>query len=216
MKPDIYQSWVDAEMGYIEADNKQAAREALEVEYGKKITMRCKREDVSVKYFMFVRLYEPNSYWDNFWNARHNCKQCDQEFTELEKKKLHDGMYNGSSEFCCLRCQDEYRAQNFVEYSDGEGPYAGVIYRITNKITEKSYVGQTTQYFTFRWFQHFKSNNTKKFGIAIKNSHLEDWIFDVLKSVDRQQKNENADILNELERHYINKFDCINNGYNTR
>ena len=83
------------------------------------------------------------------------------------------------------------------------------IYIITNTVNDKVYIGQTTNDITTRFKQHCNTKYTK-LGKAISNigkskfsiSVLEDNILDL-------------DSLAEREQYYINKYNSINNGYNS-
>ena len=84
-----------------------------------------------------------------------------------------------------------------------------IIYLITNTVNDKVYIGQTTNDITTRFKQHCNTKYTK-LGKAISNigkskfsiSVLEDNILDL-------------DSLAEREQYYINKYNSINNGYNS-
>lgn len=87
-----------------------------------------------------------------------------------------------------------------------------VIYKITNKINWKSYIWKTHQSFTLRWWQHLKENNTEKFWKAISEWKIEDWSFEVVKVL---TKEEVPEVL-KIEDEYIKKYDTVENWYNTR
>ena len=44
----------------------------------------------------------------------------------------------------------------------------GFIYKITNKVNGKSYIGQTRNTVEFRWRQHYKAKDNKYFHRAIQ------------------------------------------------
>lgn len=86
------------------------------------------------------------------------------------------------------------------------------IYKITNKINNKIYIGQTIN-FKQRMKTHTSNikRNSLPIDVAIKKYGKENFIFEILEETDEQEK---ADI---LERHYIKLYDCkLNNnkGYN--
>lgn len=98
-----------------------------------------------------------------------------------------------------------------------------LIYKITNKITGKIYIGQTIQHFGKRWCEHFykSSKSTAKFHKEIRSYKKTDWTFEVIEEIVYP-----LDIINdpierqyyllERERYYIKLHDSINNGYNTK
>lgn len=203
------------DIGYIEAENKKEARALLEDEYGEKMTMRCKKDDIGTKHFFFVALYEPNDYFDSFYNDKRECKVCKKEFTKLQKDLLHDFMYSGSMEFCSSECDSKFKQANAVEFTENGHGGNGVIYKITNKQTKMSYIGQTTQPFTLRWWQHFTTNSTEKFGGAIGESKLSDWTFEVLEEYNISNSKLLKEKLNEREHELIKQYNSKEKGYNT-
>jgi len=85
-----------------------------------------------------------------------------------------------------------------------------IIYKITNKINNKIYIGQTVKSLKLRWKQHCNgnrhslalSNAIKKYGIDGFNIEIVDFA-------------ENLEELNKKEEEYINKFNSLApNGYN--
>lgn len=85
-----------------------------------------------------------------------------------------------------------------------------IIYKITNKINGKAYIGQTVQNLGNRWKQHMKLvSNCKALNAAIKmygiaNFKIEE--IDFASSIEE---------LNAMEQKFINKFNTLApNGYN--
>jgi hypothetical protein len=96
-----------------------------------------------------------------------------------------------------------------------------VIYMIQNNMTKMCYVGQTTQAFTLRWYQHFFQGGKTKFHQAIKESSVMDWTFRIVEivEIDKEKYKKSEEVtkyITEREQFYIKHFDCINNGYNSR
>jgi group I intron endonuclease len=87
----------------------------------------------------------------------------------------------------------------------------GYIYQIINRITNHSYVGQTTQDLNERWRQHKKTKTNCRYLKAALNKYgIENFDFKLICiGFDSN--------LNDLEIFYINKFNSIApNGYNLR
>jgi len=89
----------------------------------------------------------------------------------------------------------------------------GVIYKITNTITEKSYIGQTKHTAQYRWRQHIweskhpDANQSRKLNNAIIKYGEDLFEITTLLICD--------DIdLDEKEIEYIAQYDTFNNGYN--
>lgn len=84
----------------------------------------------------------------------------------------------------------------------------GIIYKYTNKITNRSYIGQTL-YETERKNAHFIAPANNKFHRAI---HYYGWMnfdYEVLERCDQSK-------LSDRELYWINYYDSVNNGYNTK
>lgn len=89
------------------------------------------------------------------------------------------------------------------------------IYKITNKITNKIYIGQTTRNPYIRWNKHQRISlnpNNKDFSFihsSIRKYGVDNFTFDVIDTA------ENKEELNEKEIYYIKKFNSMApNGYN--
>ena len=87
-------------------------------------------------------------------------------------------------------------------------PYVGYIYRYS--FNGKSYIGSTNDIKKRK--EAHKTNNTNKFGRAIKQYGYTSFEFEVLEKINYSDKTE----LYDLENQYIIKYDSINNGFNWR
>lgn len=83
----------------------------------------------------------------------------------------------------------------------------GYIYKVTNKVTGKSYIGQTRNSIEFRWRQHYKAKDNKYFHRAIQKYGVDNFEVTTLECCDFEQ-------LNEREIYYISKYNTFQNGYN--
>lgn len=83
----------------------------------------------------------------------------------------------------------------------------GIIYKITNKVNNKSYIGQTRYTIEFRWRQHLHKKDNTYFHNALHKYGAENFTIDILEECD-------VNHLNEREMFYIAKYDTFNNGYN--
>jgi hypothetical protein len=87
----------------------------------------------------------------------------------------------------------------------------GYIYRIKNKIDNKTYIGQTTQDLESRWKAHLKKrNNCRYLKSALNKYGVENFDFQlVCITFDNQ--------LDDMEIKYIEQYNClVPNGYNIR
>lgn len=87
----------------------------------------------------------------------------------------------------------------------------GCIYKITNKINKKVYIGKTEGEPIQRWHQHlYSAKNAIDFAIyrAMNKYGIENFSFEVIE--DNIFEND----INEKEKYYISYYNSYNNGYN--
>jgi len=85
------------------------------------------------------------------------------------------------------------------------------IYKITEKISNKCYIGKTRNAPFFRWWNHLK-HSSSPFGIYLSETKLSDWTFEVL--VELPSTIQDSEVF-KIESEYIVKYDSINNGFNS-
>lgn len=92
----------------------------------------------------------------------------------------------------------------------------GYIYKITNLINGKVYIGQTTQEPQKRWIAHQssskRSGNCKKLYRAMNKYGNENFSFEVLEVIEDSRDLQSK--LNTSEINWILNFDSVVNGYN--
>lgn len=89
----------------------------------------------------------------------------------------------------------------------------GVIYKITNKINGKIYIGQTIQNVKERFYQHCAEKceiavSNMAIHKAIKKYGKQNFTLEVVETV-------NKNYLNEREIYWIQKYNSYDNGYNS-
>src|SRR5208283_148386 len=88
-----------------------------------------------------------------------------------------------------------------------------IIYKITNTINGKIYIGQSKFSLDKRWKEHLRDYNrsykNNHFYNAIRKYGIDCWIFEVLEEVN------DISNLNEAEMKWIEYYDTFNNGYNS-
>ena len=86
-----------------------------------------------------------------------------------------------------------------------------IIYKITNLIDDKVYIGQTTKAISKRWKQHIGSKRPYPISMAIKKYGSETFKVEIIEECHSRQE------LDEKEAFYIKLHNCISpNGYNLR
>ncbi len=86
------------------------------------------------------------------------------------------------------------------------GNYFGIIYKVTNKVNGKVYVGQTTQKLSFRKAKHI--NRGHYLYNALNRYGLENFNWEIISYCGSVEK------LNKMEKYYIKKYNSFSNGYN--
>jgi group I intron endonuclease len=86
-----------------------------------------------------------------------------------------------------------------------------LIYKVTNKLNGKIYIGKTKQTLSKRKSAHYKrvmENSPTNFHNALRLYSKDNFIWEILIECDDSIK------LNEYEIHFINEYDTYKNGYN--
>ncbi len=84
----------------------------------------------------------------------------------------------------------------------------GRIYKITNKINNKVYIGQTTGTINNRFSQHKRKMCCPKLARAFKKYGIDNFIIEEMDTASSSAE------LNLKEIHWISKFNSVKNGYN--
>ena len=192
--------------GKVSATDKKEAKTIVEIEYNKKFPLRVLAKDLDSNEFLLrITEIKDTDFFTKHIFEKQICKICNKEFRRIDLYNDSNVSYKGVL-FCSDECNNKHKEKLFEENQS----CVPVIYKITNKKSNKCYIGQTTQSFTLRWWQHIKWGVSDcKFHTKLKNSKLTDWCFEVIEIV------ESKDVLNEREKYYINYFDSIDNGYNS-
>jgi len=98
--------------------------------------------------------------------------------------------------------------------------YVGHIYKVTNKITNKIYIGETLNTIEKRFYQHCKDafNETYKnyyFYRSIRKYGIENFEITELQTVYNSDRRLLKKQILEIEENYIKEYDSFNNGYNS-
>jgi group I intron endonuclease len=90
-----------------------------------------------------------------------------------------------------------------------------IIYKISNLINDKIYIGQTIESLNKRWRRHTWSCTKKRNAMAITNAIVKYGVENfIIEEIDNA---ENIEELNTKEEYYIKYYNCISpNGYNIK
>lgn len=94
----------------------------------------------------------------------------------------------------------------------------GYIYKFYNKITQKSYIGQTTRPLNKRVSEHLKLAKTGSkfyFHCALAKYGIENFEISILHTVDGKDKQDLINKLNVLETKEIENYNSFYDGYNS-
>ena len=243
-------NWIfpPAHQDFIEAESKKEAKELIESEFGKSFPLRVLKKNIDKEPFLLTIKEVNDKSYEMRLLEKHTCQNCGIEFTILDKYKQNQGR---GTIYCSKDCDEKVEYFNNLETAKklgnmygSTGIHKACIYRIHNKKNGKSYIGQTTQAFTFRWYQHFFQPSSTKFHQEIQSTPLSDWNFEILEQFDfgidvkyiiekteednpfhevmrdferdkYQTNTKNLKTINEREQYWINHYDSIENGYNT-
>lgn len=115
----------------------------------------------------------------------------------------------------CKFCSLEDR-RNKPKYkvcdSNGSTKLNGIVYRVSNKINNKMYIGQTIYSLHKRKIKHLslanKKSPTNHFHRALKKYDKDNFIWDIIGYCTSKKE------LDAMEFHYIKYYDTYKNGYN--
>lgn len=149
------------------------------------------------------------------------CCQCGQKYenTYLHRPRKYEKLF-GEKVFCHSDdnyCLNEYKKEYYkdVELPDNEhfvkSDSPNYIYKVTEKATNKCYVGKTRNAPFFRWWNHL-THSSSPFGIYLRSTKLSDWTFEVLEILPAETEDS---VIFSIESKYIKQYDSINNGFNT-
>ena len=207
--------------GRVSAVDKKQAKSIIDDEYGRSFPLRVLAKDLDSNEFLLnIEEIAPESHIARLFDVR-ECKQCGTTYRVIDKYNDHNCQYKGF-DYCSQSCKESaYKIEAFVRNAENvlSGRSTPIIYKITNKRTGKCYIGKTTQVFTLRWYQHFFHAGDNKFHTEIKTCDVTEWTFEVQEIViipdDIKQFSDAESFITSRERHWINFFDSINNGYNS-
>jgi len=208
--------WPPSFSGKVTAENKKDARKQIEDEYERKFDLRVLAKNFEKTDYLLriVEISNSNDYIADLFKEN-KCLSCESSFRVIDKyNNPHED--NKGPEYCSRACQIKEKNKLNVIHDFGGARIRGAhIYAITNKKTNMTYVGKTTQVFTLRWYQHFYQGSGTPFHDAIAGSEVTDWIFNVVESVDVPKDADCEKFISSREAYWINEFDSLNNGYNT-
>lgn len=211
----------------IEAKDKSAVKEYLKSEYPQFFPTGkvYEKETKDTAQFFYVVIY-PLYNWEieQINEGQWVCAQCGQVHeNQYVSKPMYSRRLFGEKVLFCKSgddnrlCLDKYIKEKFshvdmpddIDYIKADSPT--YIYKITEKGSQKSYIGKTRNAPFFRWWNHL-TKSASPFGLYLRKTQLSDWTFEVLEVL--PSNIEDAEVF-RIESEYIVKFNSIENGYNS-
>lgn len=208
--------WPPLFCGVVTADDKKAAKVAIDEEYGRKFPLRVLRADIQQHAFL-LRITEVDPQ-DDYTQRKLRftaCLECGDRFRPIDKYNDPHADYRGL-DYCSKKCKTAGQTRDVSEFRlAGEGRLPPVIYQVRQKTTGRVYVGQTIKPFTLRWWQHLTTLSDCKFHEALKLGPITDFEFSVLEVITVPDDCSASVYITDRERHWIDVFDSVKSGFNT-
>lgn len=210
---------------FIEAESKDEVKRILAKRYPQffpdgKVYCREAKDEAQFFYVVIYPLYEYEL--ELIKKGSWMCEHCEQVYENayVNRPYVRENI-TGSLKFCRSEdshCFESYLKDRYSEfgvdmpddraYIKTDSP--SCIYKITEKETDKSYIGKTKNAPFFRWWNHL-THSKSPFGIYLRSTKLSDWTFEVL--VELPSEIEDVEVF-RIETEFIQKYDSINNGFN--
>jgi hypothetical protein len=210
-------AWPPVFSGMVEAPDRKAAKAVVGDQYERQFPSRVLPKDMEAhEYLLHIQpIDEDDTYLLGRFENR-PCKECGTVFKLIDR-------YNDphtetqSHDYCTEACQAAAKFRDLSEFrlaSEGRSP--PVIYQVRQKSSGRVYVGQTTQPFTLRWWQHLSNPTSCKFHAALGGSDITDWEFSVLEVISYPADCTNrATYITQRESHWIENLAAVETGFNT-
>ncbi|MBP3061987.1 GIY-YIG catalytic domain-containing protein [Ectopseudomonas chengduensis] len=210
-------AWPPVFSGLVTAPDRKAAKAQIDEEYGRTFPQRVLAKDLEQHaYLLRIEEVDPSNDYILRRFRESSCRECGSTFRLIDKYNDFHADYRGA-DYCSYRCSVDGKAREVQEFRlTNEGKLPPVIYQIRQKSSGMAYVGQTTQPFTLRWWQHLTVPTGCKFHKAIHASHPTDWEYSILEViVIPDDCKDRAAYITQRESHWIAALNSIEQGFNT-
>jgi len=226
MHGDIFLGKVDVlKEPLIEAESKAEVKKILTERYPQffqhgKIYEKETKDEAQFFYVVIYPLYnhEINLINEGEWI----CASCGHvhENKYIERPRISERLFGADKLFCRNdedTCLENYKKEKYknVDLPDDTNfikkDSPNYIYKCTEKVTGKCYIGKTRNAPFFRWWNHL-THSGSPFGLYLRQTKLSDWTFEVLEELPAETPD--SEVF-RIESEYIIKFKSIENGFNT-
>lgn len=210
-------AWPPVFSGMVEAIDRKKAKALIEELYERQFPMRVLRTDITDHaYLLHIQeLTEKDTYLLRRFEDT-ACKECGTVFRLIDKYN-DPNTETTSHDYCTEACKKAARERELSEFRlVNEGLAPPVIYQVRQRSTGRVYVGQTTQAFTLRWWQHLSTPSACKFHMALKSTDITDWEFSVIEVITYPTECTNyAAYITQREAYWIGLLAAVELGFNT-
>lgn len=210
-------AWPPVFSGMVEAEDRKEAKAKIEELYERQFPVRVLKKDLTDHaYLLHIQvLHEHDTYLLRRFEDT-PCKECGTVFRLIDKYN-DPNTETTSHDYCTDACLKAARFRDIQEFRlVNEGKLPAVIYQVRQRSSGKSYVGQTTQAFTLRWWQHLTHSTDCKFHAALSGSDITDWEFSVVEVIAYPDGCSNrAAYITQREAHWIEALSALDTGFNT-
>ncbi|HIE2513522.1 TPA: GIY-YIG nuclease family protein [Pseudomonas aeruginosa] len=215
--PSYEWSWPPVHSGLVNAPDKKKAKILIEEEYSRTFPLRVLKKDMDEHaYLLRIEEVDPANDYILRRFQQTSCKECGANFRLIDKYNDSHADYKGQ-DYCSKKCKDAGRGKEVQGYYlAAEGKLPPVIYQIRQRSTGMCYVGQTTQPFTLRWWQHLCTPSGCKFHEALRSAPVTDWDYTVLESISFPEDcKDKVAYIYDRERYWIETLNSVVSGFNT-
>jgi len=210
-------AWPPVFSGMVEAADRKQAKAQIEEFYERQFPMRVLRTDITDHAYLLhmQELTEKDTYLLRRFEDT-ACKECGTVFRLIDKYN-DPNTETTSHDYCTTACLKAARGRELSEFRLlNEGLAPPVIYQVRQKSTGRVYVGQTTQAFTLRWWQHLSNTGACKFHTALKSTAITDWEFSVIEVIAYPEGcKDRAAYITQREAHWVAELAAVEKGFNT-
>lgn len=210
-------AWPPVFSGMVEASDRKQAKAEIEELYERQFPMRVLRRDITDHAYL-LHIQELTGK-DTYLLRRFEdttCKECGTVFRLIDKYN-DPNTETTSHDYCTEACKQAARGRELSEFRlVTEGLAPPVIYQVRQRSTGRVYVGQTTQAFTLRWWQHLSNPSACRFHMALKSTDITDWEFSVIEVITYPEGcKDRAAYITQREGHWIMTLSAADKGFNT-
>ncbi|AHZ73574.1 hypothetical protein OU5_P0322 (plasmid) [Pseudomonas mandelii JR-1] len=203
--------------GLVTAADRKKAKEIIEEEYGREFPVRVLKKDLDEHHYLLrISEIDPSDEYILRRFRETQCKECGAKFRPIDK---YNDPYsdNSGADYCTARCATAGKARDIRDLKlVVEGKVPAVIYQVRQISTGRVYVGQTTQPFTLRWWQHVTYPGESKFHEIIKSTPITDFDFSVIEVIVFPENCTDAvRYITDRERFWIEEKNAVTLGFNT-